>query len=219
MEKGKPSPKTKIVRSPNRAHYDEEMLHQVLDDGFLCHVAYLYEGSPVIIPTAYVRKGNTIYIHGAARNRMLNSLLNQSQACVAVTHLDGMVLARSAFHHSFNYRSAVVFGTPLKIEDAEEKNAVLKLITENILPNRWQEVRKPSAKELIATLVIRIKIDEASVKIRSGAPVDDDADYDLPIWAGEFPLRQIFQQPITDSRVSSELSVPDSVLNALAKNK
>ena len=130
-----------------------------------------------------------------------------------------MVLARSAFHHSFNYRSVVVFGTPKKIGNAEEKNSVLKLITENILPDRWQEVREPSDKELTATLVIGINIDEASVKIRAGAPVDDDADYDLPIWAGEFPLRQVFQAPITDSRVPSELPVPNSVLNALAKNK
>ena len=144
MEKGKPSAKSRIMRSPNRAHYDEDTLHQVLDDGFMCHVAYLFEGSPVIIPTAYVRKKNIIYIHGAAKNRMMNSILNQGQACVAVTHLDGMVLARSAFHHSFNYRSAVVFGKPVKIEDAEEKNTILKLITENILPNRWQEVRAPS---------------------------------------------------------------------------
>jgi nitroimidazol reductase NimA-like FMN-containing flavoprotein (pyridoxamine 5'-phosphate oxidase superfamily) len=143
MEKDKPSAKSKIVRSPNRAHYDEVTLHAVLDDGFLCHVAYIFEGSPVIIPTAYVRKDNMIYLHGAAKNRMLNSILNQGQACVAVTHLDGMVLARSAFHHSFNYRSAVIFGKPVKIIDAGEKNAVLELITENIIPGRWQDVREP----------------------------------------------------------------------------
>ena len=215
MGKGKPSAKSKIVRSPNRAHYDEETLHRVLDDGFMCHVSYLFKGSPVIIPTAYVRKGNMIYLHGAAKNRMLNSILNKGQACVAVTHLDGMVLARSAFHHSFNYRSAVVFGKPMKIEDAEEKNAVLKLLTENILPSRWQEVREPSAKELTATLIIGIEIEEASVKIRSGAPVDDDADYDLPIWAGELPLRQMFQEPVTDKRSPQSLPIPDSVLQVL----
>ena len=217
MGKGKPSTRSKIVRGPKRAHYDEATLHLVLDDGFMCHVAYLFEGSPIIIPTAYVRKGNKVYIHGAAKNRMMNSILNQGQACVSVTHLDGMVLARSAFHHSFNYRSAVVFGKPVKIEGAEEKNDVLKLITENILPNRWQEVREPSEKELKATLVIGIEIEEASVKIRSGAPVDDDADYDLPIWAGEFPLKQVFQEPVTDSRCPADLTIPDSVLAALKK--
>ena len=215
MEKDKPSAKSKIVRSPNRAYYDEETLHEVLDDGFLCHVAYTFEGSPVIIPTAYVRKDNMIYLHGAAKNRMLNSILNQGQACVAVTHLDGMVLARSAFHHSFNYRSAVIFGKPVNITDAEEKNAVLKLITENIIPGRWQEVREPTEKELTATLVIGIKIEEASVKIRSGAPVDDDADYDLPIWAGEFPLQQVFTEPVTDGRSPQGLALPESVLQAL----
>jgi nitroimidazol reductase NimA-like FMN-containing flavoprotein (pyridoxamine 5'-phosphate oxidase superfamily) len=217
MEKGKPSAKSKIVRSPNRAHYDEETLNQVLDDGFMCHAAYLFEGSPVIIPTAYVRQGNMIYIHGAAKNRMMNSILYQAEACIAVTHLDGMVLARSAFHHSFNYRSAVIFGKPVKIEDAEEKNSVLKLITENILPNRWQEVREPSEKELTATLVIGIEIKEASVKIRAGGPVDDEADYDLPIWAGEFPLRHSFGEPITDSSSTQDLAIPDSVVQALKK--
>jgi uncharacterized protein len=213
----KPSAKSKLVRSPKRAHYDQETLYQVLDDGFLCHVAYIFDGSPIIIPTAYVRRGNKIYIHGAAQNRMMNSILDQSQATVSVTHLDGMVLARSAFHHSFNYRSAVVFGMPVKVSDKEEKNTILRLITENILPNRWQEVREPSGKELTSTLVIGIEIDEASVKIRSGAPVDDAADYDLPIWAGELPLRAIFQEPITDSRSPQGLSVPDSVLEALKR--
>lgn len=218
MDRAKPSVRSKIVRGPKRAHYDKETLFEVLDDGFMCHVSYLFDGSPIIIPTAYARVGNTIYIHGAAKNRMMNSVLNQGQACVAVTHLDGMVLARSAFHHSFNYRSAVVFGKPVKIVDDKEKNDVLKLITDNIIPDRWDEVRVPSDKELKATLVIGIEIEEASVKIRSGAPVDDEADYDLPIWAGELPMRQVFQEPIKDSKLSQELSVPKSVLNALKKN-
>ena len=218
MDRAKPPAKSRVVRGPKRAHYDEKTLYEVLDDGFMCHVSYLYEGSPIIIPTAYARKGNTIYIHGAIKNRMMNSILGQGEACVAVTHLDGMVLARSAFHHSFNYRSAVVFGAPFKIEGDQEKNEILKLITDNIIPDRWNEVREPSAKELKGTLVIGIEIEEASVKIRSGAPVDDDADYDLPIWAGEFPLRQVFQDPIKDSRLSQELPVPQSVINALKKS-
>lgn len=218
MDTVKPSAKSRVVRGPKRAHYDEKTLYEVLDDGFMCHVSYLYEGSPIIIPTAYARKGNTIYVHGAVKNRMMNSILSQEEACVAVTHLDGMVLARSAFHHSFNYRSAVVFGTPLKIEGDQEKNDILKLITDNIIPDRWDEVREPSAKELKGTLVIGIEIEEASVKIRSGAPVDDDADYDLPIWAGEFPLRQVFQDPIKDSKLSQDLPVPQSVINALKKS-
>ncbi len=215
MNQNKPSARSKVVRSPNRAHYDKESLHDVLDAGFLCHVSYLFEGSPVIIPTAYARKGNIIYIHGAAKNRMMNSILLQNKACVAVTYLDGMVLARSAFHHSFNYRSAVVFGTPLRVEDEQEKNKALKLITENILPGRWQEVRPPSVKEMTATLVIAIEIEEASVKIRSGPPIDDDDDYHLPIWAGELPLQQQFANPITDPRCDQGLALPESVLSAI----
>lgn len=214
MSEGKPSSRNRIVRSPNRAHYDKESLYKVLDAGFLCHVSYLFEGSSVIIPTAYVRKDDMIYIHGAVKNRMMNSILEQNQACVAVTHLDGMVLARSAFHHSFNYRSAVVFGTPEIVEDKNEKTMVLKMITDNILPNRWDEVREPSEKELTATMVIGIKIDEASVKIRSGAPVDDKEDYDLPIWAGELPMQLVFADPIADPVLYQGIELPKSVKNA-----
>ena len=214
MSEGKPSARIKIVRSPNRAHYDKASLYQVLDTGFLCHVSYLFDGSSVIIPTAYARKDDIIYIHGAKKNRMMNSILEQNQACVAVTHLDGMVLARSAFHHSFNYRSAVVFGTPEIIEDKNEKTMVLKMITDNILPNRWEEVREPSEKELTATLVIGIKIDEASVKIRSGAPVDDKEDYDLPIWAGELPMQLAFTKPIPDPVLPQGIEIPKSVIDA-----
>jgi nitroimidazol reductase NimA-like FMN-containing flavoprotein (pyridoxamine 5'-phosphate oxidase superfamily) len=219
MSDGKPAARNKIVRSPNRAHYDKETLYQVLDAGFLCHVSYLFEGSSVIIPTAYARKDDTIYIHGAMKNRMMNRILDQNQACVAVTHLDGMVLARSAFHHSFNYRSAVVFGTPEIIKDDNEKTMVLKMITDNILPNRWEEVREPSEKELTATLVIGIRIDEASVKIRSGAPVDDKEDYDLPIWAGELPMQLEFSDPITDPVLDHGIKMPNSVINAKKRSE
>jgi len=215
MDKIDQSAKSKIVRNPNRSHYDKATLYKVLDAGFLCHVSYLFNGAPVIIPTAYARVDNMIYLHGALKNRMMICLLEQGQASIAVTHLDGMVLARSAFHHSFNYRSAVVFGTPVKVENAEEKEFVLKMITENILPDRWQEVRPPSEKELATTLVIGIEIEEASVKTRSGAPIDDDADYDLPIWAGELPLKQGYDQPISDSRLSQGIVIPESVKKSL----
>jgi len=217
MNQEKPGAKIKIVRSPNRAHYNKEALYKVLDAGFLCHVSYLFEGSSVIIPTAYARKGNIIYLHGAAKNRMLNSILNQKDACIAVTHLDGMVLARSAFHHSFNYRSAVIFGSPRKVDNEQEKLEALTLITENILPGRWDEVRPPSEKEMKATLVIAIEITEASVKIRAGAPIDDDADYELPIWAGVLPLHQHFTKPITDPKFTQGLGIPNSVKHAINK--
>ncbi len=217
MRKENPSARSKIVRSAKRAHYDKDSLYAVLDDGFICHVAYQYEGSPVIIPTAYCRKGDTVYIHGAVKNRMLTSIVTQETATFSVTHLDGMVLARSAFHHSFNYRSAVVFGKPFIVEDTHEKNQILKLITENILNGRWDEVRTPNEKELAITLVVGIKIDEFSVKIRSGKPLDDDEDYALPIWSGELPLQLEYQQPITDETGVPDLDIPTSVQQKLKK--
>ena len=210
-----PTDRSKIVRSPNRAHYDAESLNKVLDDGFICHVAYNYMGSPVVIPTAYTREDDVIYIHGAIKNRMMNSLLDQGKATVVVTHLDGMVLARSAFHHSFNYRSAVVFGKPFLVEYLDEKRRILEMITENILPGRWNEARQPTTKELEITLIIGVRIQEASVKIRAGQPVDDDADYKLPIWAGELPLNTIYGSPVTDDAGVQGLVIPDSVKNLI----
>jgi len=215
MKEFLPTSKIKIVRGPNRASYKKEDLYAVLDAGYLCHVSYLFHNSPVIIPTAYARENDTIYIHGAVANRMLNSILEQQQACIAVTHEDGLVLARSAFHHSFNYRSAVMFGKPRTIEDAKEKMRVLELITENILPGRWTEVRQPNNKELKITLVIAVDIEEASVKVRAGAPVDDDEDYDLPIWAGVLPLQHKFIEPITDPDMRQAMDVPASVKKAI----
>lgn len=211
----KPTVRNKIVRAPKRAHYDSESLYSLLDDGYICHISYDFEGSSIIIPTAYAREGEVIYIHGAIKNRMMNSLLDQDKATIAVTHLDGMVLARSAFHHSFNYRSAAVFGKPFRVDEKEEKNRVLKLITDNILEGRWDEVRQPSDKELAITLVIGIRIEEASVKIRSGKPIDDDEDYELPIWAGEFPLKLTYSEPIPDETGVQGLATPKSVLERL----
>lgn len=217
MSEYKPSSRTKVVRGHKRGSYSKKDLFEVLDAGYLCHVAYLYNESPVIIPTAYARANETIYIHGAIKNRMMLSLLDQEKATVAVTHSDGMVLARSAFHHSFNYRSAVIFGTPRQITDRDEKNEVLKLITENILPGRWDEVRQPSQKELDITLVVAIDIEEASVKQRAGGPIDDDEDYSLPLWAGVLPTKMEFQAPITDDKMTQQIDIPPSVLKAKHK--
>ena len=216
MNEFSPTSRSKIVRGHKRASYIKEDHKAVLDAGYLCHVSYLFHNSPVIIPTAYARENDTIYLHGAVANRMLNSILEQQQACIAVTHEDGLVLARSAFHHSFNYRSAVIFGKPRIIEDPKEKNRVLELITENILPGRWAEVREPNDKELNITLVIAIDIEEASVKVRAGAPVDDDEDYDLPIWAGVLPIQSKFLEPITDPDMRQAVDVPASVKKASA---
>ena len=216
MNEFSPTSKSKIVRSHKRASYKKEDLYAVLDAGYLCHLSYTFNSGPIIIPTAYGRENDTIYIHGALKNRMLNSILEQNQACLAVTHEDGLVLARSAFHHSFNYRSAVVFGKPRKIEDEAEKNRILKIITDNILPGRWDEVREPNEKELAITLVIAIDVEEASVKVREGGPVDDEADYDLPIWAGVLPVKPVFGNPVTDPEMKQTLEVPDSVTSAIS---
>jgi nitroimidazol reductase NimA-like FMN-containing flavoprotein (pyridoxamine 5'-phosphate oxidase superfamily) len=206
-----PTAKSKIVRSHKRASYKKKDLYAVLDAGYLCHVSYMFNGSPIIIPTAYGRENDTIFIHGALKNRMLNSIIDQDQACLAVTHEDGLVLARSAFHHSFNYRSAVVFGKPRKVENSDEKLRIMKIITENILPGRWSEVRQPNEAELAITMVVAIDVEEASVKMREGRPLDEEADYDLPVWAGVLPLRQVFGNPITDPAMRQEIAVPASV--------
>lgn len=211
----KTSARSKIVRGAKRAHYDRDKLNQVLDAGIICHLAYNYEGAPIIIPTGYVRENDTIYIHGSLKNRMMNSILDQKEACVSVTHLDGLVLARSAFNHSFNYRSAVVFGKPFKVEDTKEKDRVLALLMENILPGRWDESRVPTEKELDSTMVIGINIEEFSVKIREGGPVDDKKDYELDVWAGELPIVHQYQQPVPDAQMNKDLSIPKSVRNAL----
>lgn len=212
-----PSEKTRVVRSHKRGSYSRSDLYDVLDAGYLCHVAYMFEDAPIIIPTAYARQGDTVYIHGALKNRMMRSLLEQQRATVAVTHSDGMVLARSAFHHSFNYRSAVVFGKPREVTNKDAKNDVLRMITENILPGRWEEVRQPSDKELDITLVVAIDIEEASIKQRTGGPVDDEDDYVLPIWAGVLPTKTVFGKPIPDEKMTEKLQTPNSVLKAKHK--
>ena len=186
------SARNKIVRGANRAFYDKVTLNRVLDAGYICHLTYNYEGSPIIIPTGYVREDDTIYVHGSLKNRMLNHILDQVKTCVSVTHLE-----------------------PFKIEDKVEKVRILELLTENILPGRWNEVRKPNEKELKATMVIGIKINEFSVKIREGGPVDEKNNYQLDIWAGELPIIHQYQQPIPDINMKQNLSIPKSVRNAL----
>lgn len=201
----------RVKRGAKRASYDKELVHQILDDAFLCHVSYIYEGRPIIIPTAYGRQGEKIYIHGAIANRMMNSMLTTSQVTLAVTHLDGLVLARSAFHHSANYRSVVVFGKLKKVDDDKIKMEALKLIVDQMLPSRWEECRIPNEKEMKATLVLEIEIEYASAKVRSGGPVDDKEDYDLDLWAGELPIVQHFNPAIDDEKLKEGISQPLSV--------
>ena len=198
-----PSSRTQVRRLPKRGQYDPAVIHSILDEGFLCHVGFVHEGSPVVIPTGYARSGNTVYIHGSAASRMLRAFDQGVPVSIAVTLIDGLVLARSAFHHSMNYRSVVIFGTALPVTDPVEKNEALRLFTEQVVPGRWAEVRQPTAQELKATSVLKIALDEASAKVRVGGPVDDEEDYELPIWAGVLPLWLQAGTPITDERVIS----------------
>ena len=192
-----------VKRVPKRGHYDKETIYKILDAGCLCHVGFNINGQPYVIPTIYGRHEDTIYLHGAVTSRMVTNLASGIPACITVTHVDGLVLARSAFHHSMNYRSAVVFGTATLVENEEEKNKALFCISENIIKDRWDEVRAPSAKELKGTSVLSLHIEEASAKVRTGPPVDDKEDYSLPVWAGVIPLQTTVGDLIPDDLLAA----------------
>lgn len=203
--------RTAVRRLPKRASYDRGVLNAILDEGLVCHVGFVAAGQPFVIPTTYGRVGDVLYVHGSAASRMLKELKEGIPVCLTVTHLDGLVLARSAFHHSMNYRSAMVLGTAHEVTDPEERWTALRAIVEHVVPGRWAETRQPSANEIRATLVLRLAIDEASAKIRTGPPVDDDADYALPVWAGELPIRATFLPAVADPRLPPEIPLPAHV--------
>jgi len=200
-----PTSRTRVVREPHRGIYDRDALNHILDKAFLCNVGFVADGQPFVIPTSYGRDGNVLYIHGSAASRMLRNLSTGIPVCVTVTLLDGLVLARSIFNHSMNYRSVVILGTGTLVEDPAEKLKALRVLSEHILPNRWDEVRQPNEKELKATSVIRIPIEEFSAKIRTGPPIDDEPDYAFPTWAGVIPLEMQSGTPIRDERCEREL--------------
>lgn len=211
MENFTPTDRTSVRRLPKRASYDRAVVYQILDEGFICHVGFVVDGKPFVIPTAYGRVGDTLYLHGAKANRMLKALAAGAEACVTVTLIDGLVLARSAFHHSMNYRSVVVFGRASAVEDPREKLDAMRAFSEHLIPGRWSEVRQPSERELAATLVLALPLAEVSAKVRAGAPVDDEEDLTLPVWAGELPLRLVACEPVRDPLVSSETPPSESV--------
>lgn len=204
--------KTKVNRAPKRGHYDFETVASILDEGLVCHVGFVVEDQPFVIPTAYGRLSDKVYIHGAGASRMMKSLKEGIDVCLTVTLLDGLVLARSVYHHSMNYRSVVLFGQATKVEDPKEKALALKAFTEHVMRGRWDAVRSPNEAELASTTVLSLPIKEASAKIRTGPPIDDPADYELPIWAGVLPLVQRSQEPITDPQMRVDVAVPESVL-------
>ncbi len=200
------SPRTTVRRLPKRGVYDKESIHAILDEGFLCHVGFVIEEQPFVIPTGYARVGDTLYLHGSAASRMLKTAATDNVAiCATVTLLDGLVLARSAFHHSMNYRSVVVLGKGRMVLDDEEKWIALHAFTNKIVPGRWEEARQPTPQELKATSVLALPIEEASAKVRTGPPVDDEEDYALPVWAGVVPVETKIGSPIPDSRLLAEV--------------
>jgi uncharacterized protein len=210
-----PTGKSKVRRLPKQGSYERELIYKILDEGLVCYVGFAIEGQPFVIPTAYARVADQIYIHGSPIGRMMRSLGSGIEVCITVTLLDGLVLARSAFHHSMNYRSVMIFGTATVVSELDQKIASLQSFTEHIVPGRWSEVRQPNSKELEATVVLALPLIEASAKVRTGHPTDEHEDYDLPIWAGEIPLRLVADSPINDSSLLQGIEPPDYALNYL----
>jgi len=200
--------RTKIKRMPSRGHYERELVYQILDEGLVCHVGFAIDSQPFVIPTAYGRLGNCLYIHGASASRMMRSLASGVEVCVTVTLLDGLVLARTVFHHSMNYRSVVIFGTATLVEDADEKLKALEVFTEHIVPGRWAEARQPNRQELAVTSVLALPLDEASAKIRTGLPNDEEQDYSIPVWAGVIPLELTAGEPIEARSLQLGITLP-----------
>jgi nitroimidazol reductase NimA-like FMN-containing flavoprotein (pyridoxamine 5'-phosphate oxidase superfamily) len=207
----KTTERTRVRRLAKRGSYDCATVHSILDEAFICHIGLVIDGSPVVLPTAYGRAGEQLFIHGAAANRMLKTAAQGFDICVTVTLVDGLVLARSAFHHSINYRSVVIFGQARLLTDPAEKNEALRVISDHIIRGRWDEVRVPSQKELAATAVIAIDLEEVSAKIRTGSPVDDEEDMALPVWAGILPLALTPGAPVPDMQGDAAPPLPDYI--------
>jgi nitroimidazol reductase NimA-like FMN-containing flavoprotein (pyridoxamine 5'-phosphate oxidase superfamily) len=212
-EKLQMTARTKLRRLPKRGSVERETIYQILDEAFVCHVGFIMDEQPYVIPTGYARIGDRLLIHGSAASRMLRALSWEVDVCVTVTLIDGLVLARSAFHHSMNYRSVVIFGNAKIVSDDQEKLEALRAFTEHVVPERWQDVRPPSKNELKATLVLSLPIDEASAKIREGAPVDDETDYELDVWAGVIPLRLTADVPVNDPQLKEGIAPPGYTSN------
>jgi nitroimidazol reductase NimA-like FMN-containing flavoprotein (pyridoxamine 5'-phosphate oxidase superfamily) len=203
-----PNERTRVVREPQRGIYDRETIDKILDEGFVCHVGFSVEGQPYVIPTMYARMNDAIYFHGSAASRMLRGATAGIAVCITVTLTDGLVLARSVFNHSMNYRSVVALGKATLVDAPEEKIAALRAFTEKILPGRWNDARQPNEKELKATSILRLPLTEVSAKVRSGPPEDDAEDYALRVWAGVIPLHLAAGAPVRDERCDAGTPVP-----------
>lgn len=209
----KPTPRTRVKRLHTRGRYDRETVHAYLDAGYLCHVGYVIDGQPFVTPTSYWREGERIYWHGSSASRMLRTVAEEGvRCCVTVSHVDGLVLARSAFHHSINYRAVMAFGAAHKVTDTGEKLAALENFVERLYPGRWKELRPATALELRATTVLWMELQEVSAKTRTGPPVDDDPDYALPIWAGVVPAAMSYGKPQDDPKLTAGIAPPKKLL-------
>ena len=205
--------RTRIVREPNRAIYDRDAIYKILDEAFTCHVGFAVDGQPFVIPTMFARVGDAIYFHGSAASRTLRGLAAGLPVCITVTLSDGLVLARSVFNHSMNYRSVVALGNATVIDEPAKKLEALRAFTEKLIPGRWNDARQPNEKELKATSILKLLLTEVSAKVRTGDVEDDAPDYELPVWAGVIPLRLVVEEPIRDSRCDASIPTPDYVLH------
>ena len=205
--------RTRLRRLPKRGAFDRETIYAILDESFICHVGFAVDGQPYVIPTGFGRVDDVLYIHGSSASRMLRTLSQGVDVCFTTTLVDGLVLARSAFHHSINYRSVVVLGKATLVEGLDEKNKALEAITDHIVPGRWADVRWPTELELKATSVLKLPIEEASAKVRTGPPIDDEEDYEMDVWAGVLPLKIATGEPIDDDRLNDGLVPPNNVKN------
>lgn len=208
-----PTERTTLSRSIKRGSYDQQTIYNILDESLVCHVSYVQNGQPFMIPISYVRIDDKLYLHGSVGSHFFRELANEIDVCICVTLLDGLVLARSTFHHSVNYRSVVVFGKTTRITDEEERWKVLEYFTEHIIPGRWNDARQPNASEMKKTMVLAVSLEEASAKIRTGGVNDDPEDMDLNVWAGILPLKLAPQLPEADVQLKSTIGLPDYIKN------
>lgn len=211
------SSRTKVKRAPQRGLYEKAAIYEILDAAYLANIGFNYEEQPFVIPTLYGRLDDCLYIHGAASSRMIKAIVNHP-ICLSVSMVDGLVLARSAFHHSMNYRSVTLLGAPTLVDDPEEKELGLQIISDHLIPDRWDEVRAPNAKELKATTVLKLKITEGAAKVRTGHPKDEKADYSLDIWAGQIPLKMIALDSIEDELLRPNIPVSSSIQNYIKQH-
>ncbi len=211
MSKFAETPRNRVRRLPARGDYEKETIYSIVDEAKICHVGFAIDGQPFVIPTIHARHDDVLYLHGAKASRMLKHIQAGNPICVTITLLDGLVLARSVFHHSMNYRSVLLFGQGKLVEDDEAKMCALEVLTNHVVPGRWDDARKPNRIELNATTVVELSLESASAKVRVGPPSDDEEDYTLPVWAGVLPLRQQALPPVNDPRLNDGIPVPEYI--------